>query len=119
MVPDIDAAAVLSNAIAPEHLELIGVPAGRFGLFKNYGALFLERLSGEVIGDYGIGPNHTLPTGGSARYTGGLSVFTFLKVRTWLRLDDPEGSRGAYGDSVKLARIEGLEAHARSALKRL
>ncbi len=74
-----------------------------------------------MLGDYGIGPNHTLPTGGTARFVGGLSVFTFLRVRTWLEVDGPAGDAtfaGAVADAVALARIEGLEAHARAAARR-
>jgi len=72
-----------------------------------------------VLGDYGIGPNHTLPTGGTARYTGGLSVFSFLRIRTWMRIDDPVASQPAVRDAVHLARLEGLEGHARAAEQRL
>ena len=72
-----------------------------------------------MLGDYGIGPNHTLPTGGTARYSGGLSVFNFLRVRTWMRVDDPAASEPAVRDAVTLARVEGLEGHARAAEARL
>lgn len=70
------------------------------------------------MGDYGAGPNHVLPTGSSARFTGGLSVFDFLRVRTWMRIDNVEGAKSLVSDAVKLARHEGLEGHARSALWR-
>lgn len=50
---------------------------------KHYGGLFVGRYAAEVLGDYGVGPNHVLPTAGTARYTGGLSVHTFLRIRTW------------------------------------
>ena len=120
VVHDQQEAAGISDSLAPEHLELLLEDVDVYvPLFRRYGALFVGPLSGEVIGDYGIGPNHTLPTGGSARYKGGLSVFSFLKVSTWLRLNDPEGCAGAYRDAVELARMEGLEAHARSAERRL
>jgi phosphoribosyl-ATP pyrophosphohydrolase/phosphoribosyl-AMP cyclohydrolase/histidinol dehydrogenase len=68
-----------------------------------------------VLGDYGAGPNHVLPTGGTARSVGGLSVLTFLRVRTWLAMSAP-GPLAR--DAAALARIEGLEAHARSAERR-
>jgi histidinol dehydrogenase len=71
-----------------------------------------------VLGDYCIGPNHTLPTAGTARYTGGLSVFTFVRIRTWLSVDAAQGA-GAVADAVELAREEGLEGHARAAARRL
>ena len=64
-------------------------------------------------------PNHTLPTGGTARYTGGLSVFNFLRIRTWMRVDDKKGSQDAVRDAVQLARLEGLEGHARASECRL
>ncbi len=72
-----------------------------------------------MFGDYGAGPNHVLPTGGTARFTGGLSVTTFLRQRTWLQIDDPKAARELAEDSAWLARLEGLEAHARSAEHRL
>ena len=68
--------------------------------------------SAEVFGDYGAGPNHVLPTGGTARSMGGLSVLTFLRVRTWLCLDD---AAPLLDDAARLARMEGLEGHARAA----
>jgi phosphoribosyl-ATP pyrophosphohydrolase/phosphoribosyl-AMP cyclohydrolase/histidinol dehydrogenase len=70
------------------------------------------------LGDYGAGPNHTLPTGGTGRYTGGLSVFNFLRIRTWMRVDQPQSSQEMVEDSVRMARLEGLEGHARAAEKR-
>ena len=69
----------------------------------------------EVFADYGIGPNHTLPTGGSARYRGGLSILDFLRVRTWMALDGEVLQPALIEDCAVLARHEGLEAHARSA----
>ena len=85
----------------------------------HYGGLFIGAAAAEVLGDYGIGPNHTLPTSGTARYTGGLCVMDFLRIRTYMRIDDVPASRGAVEDAVRLARIEGLEGHARAAEKRL
>jgi len=73
----------------------------------------------EVLGDYGAGPNHVLPTGGTAKYTGGLSVFTFLRIRTWMQMEDALGGQVVVKDAVELARLEGLEGHARAAEKRL
>jgi phosphoribosyl-ATP pyrophosphohydrolase/phosphoribosyl-AMP cyclohydrolase/histidinol dehydrogenase len=104
------------DALAPEHLQIFTRdPASDERALKHYGAVFLGEMSAEVMGDYGIGPNHVLPTGGTARFSAGLSVFTFLRVRTWLRLSTPE----AAGDAATLARLEGLEAHARAAEQRL
>lgn len=106
-------AAELSNALAPEHLQVVTRdPEAVAALCREYGGLFIGERSAEVFGDYGAGPNHTLPTGGTARFSGGLSVFNFLAVRTWLNLDDAEP---LLADTVGLARMEGLEGHARAA----
>jgi phosphoribosyl-ATP pyrophosphohydrolase/phosphoribosyl-AMP cyclohydrolase/histidinol dehydrogenase len=116
---DLDEAAAACNAIAPEHLEVMVREIDLVRpLLTHYGALFVGAASGEVLGDYGAGPNHVLPTGGTARFSAGLSVLHFLRVRTWLDLDDPRGARAIAADAVELARIEGLEAHARAAERR-
>ncbi|PYP58419.1 MAG: histidinol dehydrogenase, partial [Gemmatimonadetes bacterium] len=86
---------------------------------EHFGALFIGAGSAEVLGDYGAGPNHVLPTAGTTRSQGGLSVYTFLRVRTWLRIDDPATARPLVEDAAWFGRIEGLEAHARSAERRL
>lgn len=113
-------AAAVSDLLAPEHLELMLEGAREHaGRFLCYGGLFVGEGAAEVLGDYGAGPNHVLPTGGSARHVAGLSVATFLKLRTWMRIDDSAGSQEIVRDAVSLARIEGLEGHARSAAKRL
>ncbi|MFT7680478.1 MAG: histidinol dehydrogenase, partial [Planctomycetota bacterium] len=72
-------------------------------------------LSAEVFGDYGAGPNHVLPTAGGARFQAGLSVATFLRASTYLQLSDAQALRG---DTAQLARLEGLEAHARASSAR-
>jgi phosphoribosyl-ATP pyrophosphohydrolase/phosphoribosyl-AMP cyclohydrolase/histidinol dehydrogenase len=82
---------------------------------SSYGSVFMGGQSAEAFADYGVGPNHVLPTGGGARYQSGLSVLTFLKTPTWSRLDDPSE---LVDDTVLLARLEGLEAHARAARRR-
>jgi histidinol dehydrogenase len=106
----------ISDDIAPEHLEIQTADAMKVGMScKNYGGLFVGEHAAEVLGDYGAGPNHTLPTGGTGRYTGGLSVFNFLRIRTWMRVDDAEASQGMVDDSIIMARLEGLEGHARAA----
>lgn len=112
----IDQAIELANRLAPEHLELIVVDPDTIkrGL-RHFGALFTGAGSGEVLGDYGAGPNHVLPTGGTARSTGGLSVYTFLRVHTELAIDDPIAASQLADDAIALARLEGLEAHARAA----
>jgi phosphoribosyl-ATP pyrophosphohydrolase/phosphoribosyl-AMP cyclohydrolase/histidinol dehydrogenase len=110
----------LANAIAPEHLQLsVAEPERLAPQLTSYGALFLGDRTAEVLGDYGAGPNHVLPTGGAARYSGGLSVLSFLRMRTWMRQDEDRVNRQLIEDTVWLARQEGLEAHARAAAKRL
>ncbi len=113
VVRDVDEAIAACDAIAPEHLQLsVSNPDGMRGRLSNYGALFAGANSAEVFGDYGVGPNHVLPTGGTARFSGGLSVLTFLRMRTWLRVDPPTT---LIEDTARLARLEGLEGHARAA----
>jgi len=108
------------DAIAPEHLQLVLRDADAVApRLAHYGALFVGAGSAEVLGDYGAGPNHVLPTGGTARFSGGLSVYTFLRVRTWLRVTDCAAARSLVEDAVWLGRAEGLEAHARAAELRL
>jgi phosphoribosyl-ATP pyrophosphohydrolase/phosphoribosyl-AMP cyclohydrolase/histidinol dehydrogenase len=106
----------ISDDIAPEHLEIQTKDSSAVAeLCGNYGGLFIGEHAAEVLGDYGAGPNHTLPTGGTGRYTGGLSVFNFLRIRTWMRVDDANESQGMVDDSIVMARLEGLEGHARAA----
>ncbi len=116
LVADVDEGIAVCDLLAPEHLEVLTAHADAVApRLRHYGGLFVGAGAAEVLGDYGAGPNHVLPTGGTARQTGGLSVFTFLRVRTWLRMDAPaELAR----DAAHLARLEGLEGHARSAEKR-
>lgn len=117
---DLDQAAACVNARAPEHLALqvtdAAAAAERFGC---YGALFVGTDAGEVLGDYGVGPNHVLPTAGTARLRGGLSVLDFMACRTWLQTEDPGGLAAVAADAAALARLEGLEGHARSAERRI
>ena len=119
VVGSLDDGIVACDAIAPEHLQLdLRDAAAVAPRLAHYGALFIGPGAAEVLGDYGAGPNHVLPTGGTARSTGGLSVYTFLRVRTWLRIDDRAGARPLIEDAVWLGRAEGLEAHARAAERR-
>ena len=120
VVSSVDDAIAACDAIAPEHLQLELRDADAVApRFAHYGALFVGAGSAEVLGDYGAGPNHVLPTGGTARSSGGLSVYTFLRVRTWLRIADCAAARPLVEDAVWLGRAEGLEAHARAAERRL
>ena len=108
------------DALAPEHLELCLQNADRVApQLAHCGALFVGSGAAEVLGDYGAGPNHVLPTGGTARSKGALSVYTFLRVRTWLRIDDAAAARPLIEDAAWFGRVEGLEGHARSAERRL
>jgi histidinol dehydrogenase len=120
LVPDVETAMRICDRIAPEHLELhmddADTDAWRFG---HYGGLFIGPGAAEVIGDYGAGPNHVLPTGGTARHAGGLSVLAFLRVRTWISIEDLPLAGPLFEDAERLAELEGLVAHARAARWRL
>ncbi len=108
----------LANALAPEHLELaVGDPFSLLGKIENAGAIFLGHLSPEAIGDYVAGPNHVLPTGGAARFSSPLGVYDFIK-RSSLIFVSPEGLKKLSRPGMRLARMEGLEGHARSIQKR-
>jgi len=120
VVANIEEGIAACDALAPEHLELcVDNAAAVAPRLAHFGALFIGAGSAEVLGDYGAGPNHVLPTAGTARSKGGLSVYTFLRVRTWLRIDDAAAARPLVEDAAWFARVEGLEAHARSAERRL
>ena len=105
------------NSLSPEHLELHCEDAETVAqVIRNAGCIFIGHQSAEVFGDYGVGPNHTLPTAGTSRFSAGLNVFTYLRVRTWLKLDSVPQS--LVDDTAKLAELEGLIGHQRAALKR-
>ena len=111
-----DEAARIANSIAPEHLELQVADAEEWiPLLKNYGSLFIGSRAVEALGDYSAGINHTLPTSGSARFTGGLSVRHFLKTVTTLRCNDGDAYQKALHAAQVLAKAEGLSGHALSA----
>jgi histidinol dehydrogenase len=119
VVDSIDEGLAVVNRLAPEHLELeVADAPSLVERVRHAGAIFVGTHAAEVLGDYGAGPNHVLPTGTTARHAGGLSVLTFLRMRTWLRIDDPAAAREMVDDAVALARLEGLEGHARSAARR-
>ncbi|TDI75813.1 MAG: histidinol dehydrogenase [Bacteroidetes bacterium] len=109
------------DEIAPEHVQICTTGASEMKtILRNYGTLFIGHASAEVLGDYGIGPNHTLPTHGSGRQTGGLSVFDYIRIQTWVEVDqvDPDLD-DILRDAEQFARLEGLEGHARAASVRL
>jgi phosphoribosyl-ATP pyrophosphohydrolase/phosphoribosyl-AMP cyclohydrolase/histidinol dehydrogenase len=116
VVGSIDEAIGLSDRLAPEHVALhVADPDAVAGRLTSFGSLFVGGGSAEVFADYGAGPNHVLPTGGGARFQSGLSVSTFLRSPTWTTLDEPAA---LVADTALLARLEGLEAHARAAERR-
>ena len=120
----LEQAAEFANRKAPEHLELAmeeGAERDRVqALVHNYGSLFIGHSSAEVFGDYAAGLNHTLPTSGSARFTGGLSVRCFLKTVTTLRtVPGAAGVRKSAEAAGHLGDAEGLAAHAHAARIRL
>jgi histidinol dehydrogenase len=120
LCPDLVAAIEVCDELAPEHLELqVADPAGLAPRLRSYGALFVGAGAAEVLGDYGAGPNHVLPTGGSARAQSGLSVLTFLRVATYLEIEDEAAARGLAEDARDLALLEGLAGHAQAAELRL
>ena len=120
VVSDWEQAVDVVDKIAPEHLEVMTKDAESLACrFSSYGAIFVGEGAAEVLGDYGLGPNHTLPTGGTGKAVGGLSVFNFLCVRTSMYLDKEQVSAQTYKDVAHFARLEGLEGHARAAEMRL
>ncbi len=115
---DIREAAELADRIAPEHLELcVEEPFRLLEEVRNAGSVFLGRNTPEAIGDYGAGPNHILPTGGTARFSSALGVDDFVKKIQYINYS-PEGLAKAAPDVVRFAEEEGLQAHARSVLIR-
>jgi histidinol dehydrogenase len=104
-----------ANKIAPEHLELpVENPDAWIPALTNYGSLFIGSASAEALGDYSAGINHTLPTMGSSRFSGGLSVRHFLKIVTSLRCEDDADTARYLEKARVIAEAEGLYGHARS-----
>jgi len=119
VVDSLEEAAEAANEIAPEHLEInTEEPDKLVPLLRNYGSLFIGEGSAEVFGDYVAGTNHTLPTMGAAKYTGGVSVMTFLKVCTFQRIT-AEGADLLAPVAEVMALNEGLSAHAGAARVRM
>jgi histidinol dehydrogenase len=109
----------IANTIAPEHLELqTARPDDWIPFLKTYGSRVVGSYAAEVLGDYSVGLNHTLPTSASARFTGGLSVRHFLKTPTTLRCIPGRAYDEALRAAERIARSEGLAAHAQSAAAR-
>jgi histidinol dehydrogenase len=114
VVENLKAAVEISNSIAPEHLEVMTrAPRKILPLIKGAGAVFLGPWSPEPMGDYAAGPNHTLPTGGTARWASPLGVYDFI-TRSSLLEFSRKGFERLAGPVEKIASVEGLGAHARS-----
>jgi histidinol dehydrogenase len=114
VVSDLDMAFDLANQVAPEHLEIhVEEPFQYLGCIENAGAVFLGPHTPEPVGDYVAGPNHVLPTAGTARFASALSVNHFMKKTSILYYAQKALERDA-PDIIRLAEIEGLSAHARA-----
>ncbi|MGH1461046.1 MAG: histidinol dehydrogenase [Neptuniibacter sp.] len=118
-VKDMDEAIMVSNRIAPEHLELsVENPEALLPSIRHAGAVFMGRYTAEALGDYCAGPNHVLPTSGTARFSSPLGVYDFQKRSSLIMFSDEGASEMGKVASV-LARGESLTAHARSAEYRI
>ena len=115
VAPTLDAAIDIANEIAPEHLELcVDAPFDYLDKIRHAGSIFMGRNCPEALGDYLAGPNHTLPTCGTAKFSSPLSVDDFVK-KTQFTYYTKEALKDVYEDVAFFARKEGLTAHARSA----
>ena len=118
-VNSIDDAVALANRLAPEHLELlVAVPAAVLPRVRHAGAVFLGRHTPEVVGDYVAGPNHVLPTAGTARFASPLGTEDFVKRSSVIEYS-PGGLRAAAPHLRTLTRVEGLDGHGNAAELRL
>jgi len=116
---DINEAVCISNIIAPEHLELsVKNPESLLDDIKHAGAIFMGKFSSEALGDYCAGPNHVLPTSGTARFSSPLGVYDFQK-RSSIIMASSEGANSLGRVAATLANGEGLQAHAKSAMYRV
>ena len=119
VVSDNEELAQVADRIAPEHLHVQAKDLDFFlGRLQCYGSLFLGEETTVAFGDKASGPNHVLPTSGAARYTGGLSVHKFMKLVTWQRATC-DGWKPIAEATARISRLEGMEAHARTADIRL
>ncbi len=113
-VDDLDTAIAFSEELAPEHLELcVADPEAALNKINNAGAVFMGNFSPEPLGDYFAGPNHTLPTSGTARFFSPLNTGDFYKKMSVINYNE-ESLRDVYKDVAKFARSEGLDCHAAS-----
>jgi histidinol dehydrogenase len=119
LVDDRDAMVAAANAYAPEHLELlVREPRALVDALHTAGAIFVGPWTPEAAGDYTAGPSHVLPTAGAARFASPLGVHDFLKITSVIELSGP-ALRAQAGAIARIARAEGLEAHARAVELRL
>ena len=119
LVAGLEEACAIANELAPEHLELMtNDDEGVGAQIREAGAIFFGANTPEAVGDYLAGPNHVLPTGGAARFSSALGVYDFVKRTSLLRYSSEAIKRSA-GRIAALAAVEGLDAHARSAMIRL
>ncbi len=119
VTPDMGTALAIANALAPEHLELlVDEPWKLLPAVRHAGAVFMGHYAAESAGDYFAGPNHVLPTMGTARFSSALSVQTFCKKSSILAVSPAFAGQNAAA-IARLARLEGLEAHARSIEERI
>ena len=118
-VPDLEVAVALSNKMAPEHLELaVAEPTKLVDRVRAAGAIFMGAMSCEALGDYCAGPNHVLPTTGSARFASPLGVYDFQRRSSLIQIS-AEGAKTLGKVATVLADTEALEAHRLSAQKRI
>ncbi|MBZ5750946.1 histidinol dehydrogenase [Metabacillus rhizolycopersici] len=116
---DLETAIAVVNELAPEHLEVLTEnPLALLNEIRHAGAIFLGRYSSEPVGDYFAGPNHVLPTNGTARFSSPLNVDDFMKKSSIISYSE-RAFQNNYAKVAKLARLEGLEAHARAMEERL
>lgn len=115
---DLKEAADVANQISPEHLEVqVEDPDQVLPLLENAGAIFIGKYASEPLGDYVLGPNHVLPTSGTARFSSPLSVQTFLKASSLLKVNR-QGFLKVKDGAMKIAEVEGLDAHRLSVYRR-
>ncbi|MQS51839.1 histidinol dehydrogenase [Companilactobacillus mishanensis] len=114
VVKEIDDMFTLMNTVAPEHLEIqLEDPTQYLNQIRNAGSVFLGKYASEPLGDYVAGPNHILPTGGTARFSSPLGVYDFVKRTSFIQYTKPALEKEAKAITT-LARVEGLEGHARA-----
>jgi histidinol dehydrogenase len=119
LTPDLETAAVLADAYAPEHLCLsVAEPQALMAKIQNAGGLFIGEHSFEVLGDYAAGPSHVMPTGGTARFASPLNVLDFVKISSIIALD-VDTSSSLSSTAAEMARVESLTAHAAAAEARM